>query len=94
MMVVSSATHVRPFFTGKPSASMVRSCLLEMNLNTNQVAFVGDRMDTDVRCALESGVDSVLVLSGVSTPNETFGSKWAFLPTIVLEHVGKIVPTG
>ena len=53
-----------------------------------KAVIVGDRMDTDVIAGLESGADTVLVLSGVSdrdTP-KTF----AYQPTMILNGVGDI----
>ena len=50
---------------------------------------VGDRMDTDIISGLESGMSTVLVLSGVST-EETIRT-YAYRPTIVLDGVGDIV---
>ena len=50
---------------------------------------VGDRMDTDVISGMESGMSTVLVLSGVSTP-ETLKT-YAYRPTLVLSGVGEIV---
>ena len=50
---------------------------------------VGDRMDTDVISGMESGMSTVLVLSGVSS-RETI-STFAYRPTVVLDGVGSIV---
>ena len=49
---------------------------------------VGDRMDTDVISGLESGMSTVLVLSGVTSREDlkTFG----YRPTMVLDGVGEI----
>lgn len=52
---------------------------------------VGDRMDTDVISGLESGMSTVLVLSGVST-RETLNT-YAYRPSIVLDGVGDIPKT-
>ena len=49
---------------------------------------VGDRMDTDVISGMESGMSTVLVLSGVST-RETLNT-YAYRPRIVLDGVGDI----
>ena len=50
---------------------------------------VGDRMDTDVISGLESGMSTVLVLSGVSTMDTL--KTYAYRPSIVLDGVGDIV---
>ena len=53
-----------------------------------EAVMVGDRMDTDVISGLESGMSTVLVLSGVST-RETLQT-YAYRPSIVLGGVGDI----
>ena len=50
---------------------------------------VGDRMDTDVISGMESGMSTVLVLSGVSTMDTL--KTYAYRPTAVLSGVGEIV---
>ena len=49
---------------------------------------VGDRMDTDVISGMESGMSTVLVLSGVSN-RETI-KHYAYRPTMILNDVGDI----
>ena len=46
---------------------------------------IGDRMDTDILCGLEAGMDTVLVMSGVTTAAEV--NKFAFRPTIILNGI-------
>ena len=50
---------------------------------------VGDRMDTDIISGLESGIDTVLVLSGISSV-ETIKT-YAYQPTVILNGVIDIV---
>ena len=49
---------------------------------------VGDRMDTDVISGMESGMSTVLVLSGVSTRDAL--RTYAYRPSIVLDGEGDI----
>ena len=49
---------------------------------------VGDRMDTDVISGMESGMSTVLVLSGVSSRDTL--KTYAYRPTVVLDCVGDI----
>ena len=68
---------------------MMRSGLRLLNCHSADAVMVGDRMDTDVISGMESGMSTVLVLSGVSTP-ETLKT-YAYRPTLVLSGVGEIV---
>ncbi len=57
------ATGKKAYFVGKPNPLIVRNARRRLGLHSSDIAFIGDRMDTDVI----AGIDSVLVLSGVST---------------------------
>ena len=60
-----------------------------LGCHSAEAVMVGDRMDTDVISGLESGMSTVLVLSGVSTPETV--KTYAYRPTMVLNGVGDIV---
>ena len=68
-------------------ASVVRTALMRADV-TGHAVMVGDRMDTDVISGMESGMSTVLVLSGVST-RETLKT-YAYRPSVVLDGVGDI----
>ena len=59
-----------------------------LHCHSAEAVMVGDRMDTDVISGMESGMSTVLVLSGVST-RETLKT-YAYRPSIVLNGVGDI----
>jgi len=46
---------------------------------------IGDRMDTDIVAGLEAGIDTVLVLSGVTQKEDL--KSWAYKPNVVLDGV-------
>ena len=64
---IESATGVQPYFVGKPNALMMRTALRHLNEHSENTIMVGDRMDTDVRVGTEAGLETVLVLTGVTT---------------------------
>src|SRR4051794_16323597 len=65
--LISRATGVDPYFVGKPNPLMMRSALNALDAHSESTAMVGDRMDTDVIAGLEAGLETVLVLTGVTT---------------------------
>ena len=67
---------------------MMRTGLKMLNCHSAEAVMVGDRMDTDVISGMESGMSTVLVLSGVST-RETLRT-YAYRPSIVLDGVDDI----
>lgn len=85
---IEMATGKKAYFCGKPNPLMMRTGLKLLGCHSAEAVMVGDRMDTDVITGLESGMSTVLVLSGVST-RETL-STYGYRPTIVLDGVGNI----
>jgi len=65
--LISRATGVAPYFIGKPNPLMMRSALNAIDAHSETAAMVGDRMDTDVVSGLEAGMETILVLTGVTT---------------------------
>ena len=65
--LISHATNVQPYFVGKPNPLMMRSALNAIDAHSETTAMIGDRMDTDVVAGLEAGLETVLVLTGVTT---------------------------
>ncbi len=85
---IEMATGKQAYFCGKPNPLMMRTGLKKLNCHSGEAVMVGDRMDTDVISGMESGMSTVLVLSGVST-RETLKT-YAYRPSIVLDGVGDI----
>jgi NagD protein len=65
--LISRATGVAPYFVGKPNPLMMRSALNAIDAHSETAAMVGDRMDTDVVSGLEAGMETILVLTGITT---------------------------
>lgn len=86
---IEMATGTQAYFCGKPNPLMMRTGLRILGCHSGDAVMVGDRMDTDVISGMESGMSTVLVLSGVST--EETVKTYAYRPTIVLDGVGDIV---
>ncbi|MGN0978877.1 MAG: HAD-IIA family hydrolase [Candidatus Avoscillospira sp.] len=86
---IEMATGTQAYFCGKPNPLMMRTGLRLLNCHSGDAVMVGDRMDTDVISGMESGMSTVLVLSGVSTM-ETLKT-YAYRPSMVLNGVGDIV---
>lgn len=65
--LISRATGVDPYFVGKPNPLMMRSALNAIDAHSESAAMIGDRMDTDIVSGLEAGMETILVLTGVTT---------------------------
>jgi len=73
---------------GKPSPWMLRLALERAGVERHEMALVGDRLYTDIRMAVESGMPAVLVLSGETKRSDLAGS--AVQPDFVFEDVGAL----
>jgi NagD protein len=85
---IETATGVQPYFIGKPNPLMMRTALRFLNEHSNNAIMVGDRMDTDVRVGTEAGMETVLVLTGVSTREVV--EKYPYRPTRIVESVAEL----
>ena len=86
---IEIATGKKAYFCGKPNPLMMRTGLRMLDCHSEDAVMIGDRMDTDMISGLESGMSTVLVLSGVTTKEEA--AKYAYQPSMILNGVGDIV---
>jgi NagD protein len=87
--LISKATGVEPYFIGKPNPMMMRSALNAISAHSESAAMIGDRMDTDVLCGLEAGLETVLVLSGISSRAEV--DRYPYRPSRIIESVAELI---
>ncbi|HAE86365.1 MAG TPA: TIGR01457 family HAD-type hydrolase, partial [Anaerolineaceae bacterium] len=88
--LIERATDISPFFVGKPNPLMMRSALNYLDVHSEDTIMIGDRMDTDVLSGISSGLDTALVLSGV-TAREDVG-RYPYRPRWIFESVAEIFP--
>lgn len=86
---IEIATGKKAYFVGKPNPLMLRHGLKKLNCHSEEIAFIGDRMDTDIIAGIESNVDTVLVLSGVTSMEEI--DRFPYRPKYILDGVGDLV---
>lgn len=77
------------YYLGKPNPLMMKTGIKMLGVNTEDAVIVGDRMDTDIISGIESGIETALVLSGVT--NEHVMRKFAYRPTYIFKGVGDIL---
>ncbi len=86
---IEMATGKQAYFVGKPNPLMMRTGRKMLGCHSAEMVIVGDRMDTDIIAGIESGIDTVLVLTGVSTRESI--NQFPYRPSYVLDRVGDIV---
>lgn len=86
--LISAATGVKPYFIGKPNPLMMRSALNTIDAHSEESVMVGDRMDTDIVAGTESGMETILVLTGVTRREEV--NRFPYRPTRIVASVAEI----
>ena len=85
---IETAAGVPPYFVGKPNALMMRTALRTLNEHSTNAIMVGDRMDTDIRVGIEAGLETILVLTGVSTREMV--ERFPYRPARIVESVAEL----
>jgi NagD protein len=87
--LVSRATGVEPYYVGKPNPLMMRSALNAIDAHSESTAMVGDRMDTDVVSGLEAGLETVLVLTGLTRREET--ERYTYRASRIVDSIADLI---
>ncbi|MCL7381369.1 HAD-IIA family hydrolase [Streptomyces sp. 35G-GA-8] len=87
--LITKATGKAPYFAGKPNPLMMRTGLNAIGAHSETSAMIGDRMDTDVLAGLEAGMETFLVLTGVTTPNDV--DRYPFRPSSIVDSIADLI---
>ncbi len=86
--LISAATGVKPYFIGKPNPLMMRMALRTINAHSEESVMIGDRMDTDIISGLESGLRTILVLTGATSREQV--ERYPYRPTWVRQSIADV----
>ena len=86
--LIEKASGYSPFYCGKPSPFMMRSALNYLGVHSENTTMIGDRMDTDIVAGIQSGMDTILVLSGVTTKKSI--EAFPYRPGKIVKSVSEI----
>ena len=87
--LISKATGVQPYFVGKPNPMMFRSALKRIDADSERTTMIGDRMDTDVVAGIEAGLDTILVLTGSTRPEQV--ARYPYRPGRILGSISDVI---
>ncbi len=87
--MIYNATKKRPLVIGKPEALMPRLAMERLGIAPGESCCIGDRIYTDIRCGLNAGITTMLVLNGETTREILEASD--IKPHFVLENAGEIL---
>ncbi len=86
---IEIATGKKAYYIGKPNPIIIRHAIKTIDCHSVESIIIGDRMDTDIISGIESGIDTLLVLSGITTIADI--EKFAYRPKYILESVHDII---
>nr|WP_321314902.1 TIGR01457 family HAD-type hydrolase [uncultured Ligilactobacillus sp.] len=67
---VEYSTQQKATIIGKPESIIMEKALEKMNLNKKDVAMIGDNYQTDILAGINFGMDTIIVYTGLSTPED------------------------
>lgn len=85
---IEMATGRQAYFIGKPNPLIMRHARQLFNCRRDETVIIGDRMDTDIVAGIESGIDTVLVLSGITKESDL--DRYPYKPHYILKDVSEI----
>ncbi len=88
--LIEKATGVTPFFIGKPNPLMMRTALNYLGVHSENTVMIGDRMETDMVAGVESGMETILVLSGVTGLEDM--DRFPYQPSRIATSIAEIDP--
>lgn len=90
--LLSRFSGVVPPVAGKPELPLFEEA--QRRLGGDRVLMVGDRLDTDILGASRAGIDSLLVLTGVTNGDDLTASTGAERPTYVADDLRGLLEPG
>ncbi|MDR0525373.1 MAG: HAD-IIA family hydrolase [Spirochaetaceae bacterium] len=85
---IELAADTKAYFVGKPNPLIMRQGLRRLNSRREDTAIIGDRMDTDIVAGVESEIETILVLSGVTALSDL--ARFPYRPKHILDGVFEI----
>jgi HAD superfamily hydrolase (TIGR01457 family) len=90
--VLRTSTGVEPLVIGKPETLGIAQIAAAWGVKPQEMAAVGDRLDTDIASAKAFGCLAVLVLTGVTSPEEAERASGKHKPDAILGDLTQLIP--
>lgn len=86
---IEMVCNKKAYFVGKPNPLMMRHALKKLGHKREETVIIGDRMDTDIIAGIESEIETVLVLSGVTHEKDI--TQFPYRPHQIFKSVKEIM---
>lgn len=77
---------------GKPNPAMLEAALQGVDVARADCLMVGDRLSTDIRMGLDTGMAAGLVLTGETTAEDVRGLAPQDTPAVIVDRIDRLVP--
>ncbi|NIW99093.1 MAG: HAD-IIA family hydrolase [Phycisphaerae bacterium] len=85
---IERITGKKPFYIGKPSSLIMRTALDQMGAHSEETVIIGDNMSTDILAGVQAGIETYLVLTGVT--KEADLDKYSYQPGKIFNSLDEI----
>ncbi len=87
--LIEKACGRSPLFVGKPNPLMIRTALNYLGVHSEDTVMIGDRMETDIYAGVTSGMETILVLTGVTLRKDV--ELLPYVPTHIIDSIADLV---
>ena len=84
---IKGCTGQEPTVVGKPSPLMIDYLCDKLSLDRERICMVGNRLDTDILFGSDNGLQSLLVLSGVTTEEKLLSQENTITPDYYADSI-------
>ena len=84
----AASTGRRPVVLGKPMQPTVDYLMRTLHCRSDELAFIGDRLETDIRIGTDRGIPTILVMTGAT--DDAILAASAIRPMLVLPSIAQL----
>lgn len=88
---IELSTGRKAYYVGKPNPLMMRHALKKLGSKREDTVIIGDRMDTDIVAGVETEIETVLVLSGVTAAADI--DRFPYRPKHIFNGIAELIAT-
>lgn len=88
--LIETASSYSPFYIGKSDPLIMRTALNYLDIHSEDTVIGCDRRETGIVAGTESGMETILVLSGMTGGDDV--ARYPCQPTCIVDSVAEIEP--
>lgn len=89
LSALQTATQISPTVIGKPEPIMYQQAINILGVDPEKTVAIGDRLNTDILGAVNTGIRSIMVLTGISSKDDL--KSVDYQPTWIMDDIGAVI---